>query len=35
LATGFGKNVPNTNAARATIKYFITIVFIVMTFTVI
>jgi predicted unusual protein kinase regulating ubiquinone biosynthesis (AarF/ABC1/UbiB family) len=23
LATGFGKNVPNTNAARATNKYFI------------
>jgi len=35
LATGLGKNVPNTNASRATIKYFIIILFIVMAFTVI
>jgi hypothetical protein len=35
LATGFGKNVPNTNASRATIKYFIIILFIVITFTLI
>ena len=33
LATGFGKNVPNTNARRATIKYLINKVFIVITFT--
>ena len=35
LAAGFGKNVPNTNAARAIIKYLIIVVLIIMAFTVI
>jgi hypothetical protein len=35
FAIGFGKNVPNANARRATIKYFINKVFIVIAFTVI
>jgi len=35
LAAGLGKNVPNTNAARAIIKYLIIVVLIIITFTVI
>jgi len=35
LAAGLGKNVPNTNATRAMIKYLIIVVFIIMAFTVI
>ena len=32
LAAGLGKNVPNTNAARATIKYFIRVILVIIAF---